>query len=47
MMAGLIYHWSGKPAKRPFEIIEKAYRLPDMLRWCRRWSEYWPGSTRF
>jgi transposase len=36
MMAGLIYHWSGKPTKLTFEIIEKAYRLPDILRWCRR-----------
>jgi transposase len=36
MMAGLIYHWSGKPQKLTFEIIEKAYRLPDILRWCRR-----------
>ena len=36
MMAGLIYHWSGKPRKLTFEIIEKAYRLPDILRWCRR-----------
>lgn len=36
MMAGLIYHWSGKPSKLTFEIIEKAYRLPDILRWCRR-----------
>lgn len=36
MMAGLIYHWSGRPHKLTFEIIEKAYRLPDILRWCRR-----------
>ena len=36
MMAGLIYHWSGRPAKLTFEIIEKAYRLDDILRWCRR-----------
>ena len=36
MMAGLIYHWSGKPMKLTFEIIEKAYRLDDILRWCRR-----------
>lgn len=36
MMAGLIYHWSGKPAKLTFEIIDKAYRLPDILCWCRR-----------
>ncbi|GDY12393.1 hypothetical protein LBMAG53_12710 [Planctomycetota bacterium] len=36
MMAGLIYHWSGKPAKLTFEIIEQSYRLPDILRWCRR-----------
>ena len=36
MMAGLIYHWSGRPTKLTFEIIEKAYRLPDILRWCRR-----------
>ena len=33
--AGLIYHWSGKPRKLTFEIIEKAYRLPDIRRWCR------------
>lgn len=36
MMAGLIYHWSGKPSKLTFEIIKKAYRLPDIFRWCRR-----------
>jgi transposase len=36
MMAGLMYHWSGKPTKLTFEIIEKAYRLPAILRWCRR-----------
>lgn len=36
MMAGLIYHWNGRPAKLTFEIIDKAYRLPDILRWCRR-----------
>jgi transposase len=36
MMTGLIYHWAGRPAKLTFEIIEKAYRLPDTLRWCRR-----------
>ncbi len=36
MMAGLIYHWTGRPTKLTFEIIEKAYRLPDILRWCRR-----------
>lgn len=36
MMAGLIDHWSGKPTKLTFEIIEKAYRLSDILRWCRR-----------
>ena len=34
MMAGLIYHWSGKPTKLTFEIIENAYKLPDILRWC-------------
>jgi transposase len=36
MMAGLMYHWTGKPAKLTFEIINNAYRLPDILRWCRR-----------
>lgn len=36
MMGGLIYHWSGRPAKLTFEIIEHAYKLPDILNWCRR-----------
>lgn len=36
MMAGLIYYWSGRLHKLTFEIIEKAYRLPDIIRWCRR-----------
>jgi transposase len=36
MMAGLIYHWAGKPSKLTFEIIDNAYRLPDILCWCRR-----------
>jgi transposase len=36
MMAGLIYHWSGNPHKLTFEIIANAYRLADILAWCRR-----------
>jgi hypothetical protein len=36
MMGGLIYHWTGRPAKLTFEIIDKAYRLPTILRWCWR-----------
>lgn len=36
MMAGLIYHWTGKTAKLTFEIFDQVYRLPDILRWCRR-----------
>ena len=36
MMADPICHWSGKPAKLTFEIIELAYCLPDILRWCQR-----------
>lgn len=36
MMAGLIYHWTGRPDRLTFEIIDKAYRLDDILRWCRR-----------
>jgi len=36
MMAGLIYHWSGRPATLTFELIKQSYRLPDILRWCRR-----------
>lgn len=36
MMAGLIYHWNGTSAKLTFEIIEQAYKLPDILNWCRR-----------
>jgi len=36
MMAGLIYHWSGRPSRLTFELIDHAYRLDDILRWCRR-----------
>lgn len=43
MMAGLFYHGNGKPAKLTFEIIEKAYRLDDILRWCRRLVRYLAG----
>jgi transposase len=44
MMAGLFYHGNGKPAKLTFEIIEKAYRLDDILRWCRRLIRYLAGA---
>jgi transposase len=36
MMGGLIYHWNGTPAKLTFEIIDKAYNLPGILRWCQK-----------
>jgi transposase len=44
MMAGLIYHWSGRPMKLTFEVIEKAYRLPDIIRWCRRLVQVLAGA---
>ena len=44
MMAGLIYHWSGETAKLTFEIIDKAYRLQDIIRWCRRLVRVLAGS---
>jgi transposase len=36
MMGGLIYHWSGRAKRLTVEIIKHAYRLEDILRWCRR-----------
>jgi transposase len=36
MMGGLIYHWSGRAKQLTVEIIKHAYRLNDILRWCRR-----------
>jgi transposase len=47
MMAGLIYHWNGTPAKLTFEIIEQAYRLDDILRWCRRLVRVLAGAKAF
>lgn len=36
LMGGLIYHWSGRAKQLTVEIIKRAYRLDDILRWCRR-----------
>lgn len=36
LMGGLIYHWSGRAKKLTVEIIKRAYRIDDILRWCRR-----------
>lgn len=44
MMGGLIYRWDGTPLKITFEIIDKAYNLPRIMRWCRKLVRFLAGT---
>jgi len=44
MMGGLIYRWDGTPLKITFEIIDKAYDLPRIMRWCRKLVRFLAGA---
>ena len=47
MMGGLIYRWDGTPAKLTFEIIDGAYNLEGIQRWCRKLVKLLSGSPAY
>lgn len=47
MMGGLFYRGDGTPAKMTFEIIEAAYDLSGILRWCRHLVKVLAGASAY
>jgi hypothetical protein len=47
MRGGLIDHGDGSPVKMTFEIIEGAYDLPNILRWCHHWVKALAGKPAY
>lgn len=47
MMGGLVYRWNGAPEKLTFEIIDGAYNLEGILRWCRRLVKLLAGAPAY
>jgi transposase len=47
MMGGLFYRGDGSPAKMTFEIIDGAYDLPRILRWCRHLVKMLAGKPAY
>jgi transposase len=47
MMGGLIYRWDGVPAKLTFQIIKGAYKLANILQWCRHLVKLLDGAKAY
>lgn len=47
MMGGLFYRADGIPVKLTFEIIDGAYDLPGILRWCHHLAKVLAGTPAY
>lgn len=47
MMGGLIYRWDGAPSRLTFEIIDGAYNLEAIQRWCRKLVRLLAGAKAY